>query len=112
MEGCGAQDKRKANITNVCLFVCFFVFVFQIKNKTKQFFFVLFEEWGHWVPDIHYISIFERELSSLIISILDRGYLKQSNPTKVKKIRNCNSLVEVNSWRHAENILSMKTVTD
>ena len=74
MVGGGAQDQWRKNMLRF------------LKKKKKKKIWDWLREWDCRVPKIHCIWIFGRDLSSQIISILNReGYFKQSNRSDSQK---------------------------
>ena len=81
----------------------------QIKNWTKPVRTRL-REWGSRPPQIYCYWIFGGGLPSKILAFTHRkGYFYKGYSRTVKKTRNCNLLVEGDSWRQAESISKMKT---
>ena len=79
------------------------------KNKTKSFW-VWFGESGCRIPKIHCTWIFERDLPSQIIFILNRkGYFKQSNPLDHQKDEKRQFARRSGEPEAAKNIVEMET---
>ena len=90
--GSGAQGQYKINITNE-------------KRKLNPT-----ENGAADFPRFIVIKSLEEICQAKFFSFLiEKVVATRVTPRIVKKIKNSNLLVEVNSWRHAENIFKMKT---